>query len=67
MLFFRKRSHKEIEHDIQRKEVLIEHNKEKFHNRVNKDLSSIGKINKVLGNGITLSIHQATSGGVKHG
>lgn len=66
MLFFSRKSHKEIEQDIHHKEVLIEHKKKNLHKRVDQDLNTIKKLNRVLGNGITLSIHQAT-GGHKNG
>ncbi len=62
MLFFKRCNHKEIDQSIEHKEVLIQRSKEKLNKRVDEDLLSLKKINKKLGNGITLQIHQATTG-----
>lgn len=50
--------------EVDRKEVLIQHNKKVFNRRIASDLEKIDKINKVLGNGITLSIGKAV--GAEH-
>lgn len=63
MLFFKRCNHKEIDQNIEHKEVLIQRGKEKLNKRVDVDLKTISKINAKLSNGITLSIHQATTGG----
>lgn len=56
--------HRERVQRLQHKEVLIEKSQEKFANSVQVDVEQINKINKVLGNGITLSIAKAV--GAQH-
>lgn len=46
------------------KEKLIQHSKTKLADRVAEDVEQIQKINKILGNGITLNIGKAV--GVHH-
>lgn len=55
ILNFRKR-----EAAIEAQEVCIEQEKKKFHKAADDNIKKLEKINKVLGNGITLKIYQAT-------
>lgn len=47
---------------IENKEAEIQELNITLHKRIDKDRQTLGKINKVLGNGITLKIYQATHG-----
>lgn len=54
MIFFRKK-----EAIIDNKEIQIQKAKQKLHQKVDKDLVSIGELNKRLSNGVTLKIAHA--------
>lgn len=58
MAFFRDFHRKRVE-DLQQKEVLIDRSKNTLTEKIQDDVERINKINKVLGNGITLSIGKA--------
>lgn len=47
---------------IEMKEKEIQEAKKKLHSRIDRDIRSVSRLNKVLANGVTLQVYKATGG-----